>query len=139
MREIEHAGNAEYQRKSHRTKRVKRTNCETIDQYLPKHHRLDPPPAIATPQHPPCLSSMLPASRRRAGSKRASIAAHSSVGGSNLDEARELQLAIGEFGRPQVDLVSILPLQHGPGDSLGSDLQRVRIGRILAFELHAAD
>src|SRR5665213_1601945 len=34
----------------------------------------------------------------------------------DLDEAWELQLALGDFLRPDRDLVTILPLQHQAGD-----------------------
>src|SRR5208282_1179281 len=62
-----------------------------------------------------------------------------SVGRANLDETREFQLAIGNVGRPQIDLFAVLPLQHQAGDGAGADLERVRVGGVPAFELDAAD
>jgi hypothetical protein len=38
VREIEHAGDAEDQRKTRGAERVKRTDRETVDQDLPEHH-----------------------------------------------------------------------------------------------------
>src|SRR5689334_835681 len=57
----------------------------------------------------------------------------------DLDEVRELQLAAGEIFRPEVDLLAVLPLQKEASDRAFADLQGVRIGRILALELDAAD
>src|SRR5215472_17807656 len=62
-----------------------------------------------------------------------------SVGGADLDEFRELQRTIGDIGGPQIDLLAVLPLQHQAGNRIGSDLERMRIGRILAFELNTSD
>src|SRR5581483_6818248 len=62
-----------------------------------------------------------------------------SLGRTDLDETRELELAVGELLRPEVDLLAVLPLQQQSGDRAFADLQRMRVGRILALELDAAD
>ena len=48
-------------------------------------------------------------------------------------------LPLATFGRPQVDLLAVLPLQHQAGDRAGADLERVRVGGVPAFELDPAD
>src|ERR1700735_5287826 len=57
-----------------------------------------------------------------------------SIGGADLDEFRELHLAVGDVRRPQIDLLAVLPLQHEPGNGRAADLKGMRIGRIFAFE-----
>src|SRR5580704_14447108 len=56
-----------------------------------------------------------------------------------LDEARELQRALGDFRRPDGDLLAILPLQHQAGDQALAVLDRMGEGIVLAVKLRAAD
>src|SRR5580692_2296582 len=57
----------------------------------------------------------------------------------DLDEAWELQLAFGNFLRPDADLLAILPLQHQAGDQALAVFDRVGERIVLAVELGAAD
>src|SRR5271163_113532 len=68
------------------------------------------------------------------GFTRWSIAA-----GRDLDEGRELKLAVGERRRPHVDLLAVLPLQHQPGDEALAGLEPVHMGIALRQELDPAD
>src|ERR1019366_4111572 len=61
------------------------------------------------------------------------------IGRSDLDELREFQLAIGHIGRPKIDLLAVLPLQHEASDRACADLESVRIRRVLPLELNAAN
>src|SRR5215813_169129 len=56
-----------------------------------------------------------------------------------LDEARELDLGLGDIFRPDGDLLAVLPLQHQPGDEALAVLDRVGERIVLAVELNAAD
>src|SRR5580704_15104060 len=67
-----------------------------------------------------------------------SMKARGSVRG-ELDEARELQRALGDFRRPDRDLLAILPLQHQAGDQALAVLDRMGELVVLAVELDAAD
>src|SRR3984893_14970464 len=59
--------------------------------------------------------------------------------GRDLDEAWELQLALGDFLRPDADLLAILPLQHQAGDQTLAVFDRLGELIVLAVELDAAD
>src|SRR5665213_3576700 len=67
-----------------------------------------------------------------------SIDAKASVRG-DLDEARELQRALGDFRRPHGDLLAILPLQHQARDQALAVFDRMGERVFLAVELGAAD
>src|SRR3981081_1228932 len=57
----------------------------------------------------------------------------------DLDEAGELQLALGYFLRPDADLFAILPLQHQAGDQALPVFDRMGELILLAVKLDAAD
>src|ERR1700721_3764316 len=57
----------------------------------------------------------------------------------DLDEARELQRAPGDFFRPDTDLLAILPLQHQPRAQALAVFDRMGERIVLAVELDAAD
>src|SRR6185437_8949440 len=57
----------------------------------------------------------------------------------DLDEARELELSLGDFLRPDADLLAVLPLQHQAGDQALAVFDRVGERIVLAVELDAAD
>src|ERR1700743_3441049 len=59
--------------------------------------------------------------------------------GRDLDEAWELQFGLGDVGRPDRDLLTILPLQHQTGNQALAILDRVGERIVLAIELRAAD
>src|ERR1035441_5713410 len=44
------------------------------------------------------------------------------IGRPDLDELRKFQLAIGHIGRPKIDLLAVLPLQHEASDRACADL-----------------
>src|SRR5580698_5120867 len=56
-----------------------------------------------------------------------------------LDEARKLQRALGDFRRPDGDLLAILPLQHQARDQTLAVLDRMGELVVLAVKLDAAD
>src|SRR5580658_6264779 len=57
----------------------------------------------------------------------------------DLDEAWELELSLGDFLRPDADLLAILPLQHQAGDQAFAVFDRMGELVVLAVELGAAD
>src|ERR1700692_2331485 len=57
----------------------------------------------------------------------------------DLDEAWELQLAFGDFLRPDADLLAILPLQHQACDQALAVFDRMGERIVLAVERGAAD
>src|ERR1700761_5898902 len=57
----------------------------------------------------------------------------------DLDEAWELQLALGDFRRPDSYLLAVLPLQHRARDQAFAVFDRVGERIVLAVELDAAD
>src|SRR5579883_175347 len=58
---------------------------------------------------------------------------------SELDKARELQLGLGNFRRPNGDLLAVLPLQHQACDQALAVFDSMGERLVLAVELHAAD
>src|SRR5215470_19521683 len=58
---------------------------------------------------------------------------------SDLDEARELDLGLGHFLRPDGDLLAVLPLQHQAGNQALAVFDRVGERIFLAVKLDAAD
>src|SRR6202012_2921626 len=73
------------------------------------------------------------------GANPGSMIALSSLVRGDLDEARELELALGDFLRPDADLLAILPLQHQPGDQALAVFDRMGERVVLAVELDVAD
>src|SRR6476646_5464439 len=57
----------------------------------------------------------------------------------DLDEARELEIALGDLLRPDRDLLAALPLQHQSGDQALAVLDRMGERVVLAVELDASD
>src|ERR1700692_1427164 len=58
---------------------------------------------------------------------------------SDLDEAWELQLALGDFLRPDASRFALLPVQHQTGDQALAIFDRMGERIVLAIELGAAD
>src|SRR6516225_5945297 len=58
---------------------------------------------------------------------------------SDLDEARELDLGLGHFLRPDGDLLAVLPLQHQAGNQALAVFDRMGEWIFLAVKLDAAD
>src|SRR6476620_7849687 len=56
-----------------------------------------------------------------------------------LDEARELDVDLGDVLGPDRTLLAVLPLQHQPGDQALAVFDRMRERIVLAVELDAAD
>src|SRR6476620_5180520 len=56
-----------------------------------------------------------------------------------LDEARELDVDLGDVLGPDRALLAVLPLQHQPGDQALAVFDRVCERIVLAVELDAAD
>src|SRR5215475_5588870 len=56
-----------------------------------------------------------------------------------LDEARELDVGLGDVLGPDRDLLAVLPLQHQAGDQALAVFDRMGERIVLAVELDAAD